>query len=77
MMNEDAATPQQVVNIQNKIDLNGTTRTVACNSTRVLGARVDNNNGILGIGALDAYFEASAGKLNVTQGPPATVIRIR
>ena len=34
VLNESDAIPNQVVQIQNKIDLNGATRTVACNSTR-------------------------------------------
>jgi fibronectin-binding autotransporter adhesin len=46
VLNEEAASPQQVVNIVNKIDLNGATRTVACNSTRsVSGGYVNGNNG--------------------------------
>jgi fibronectin-binding autotransporter adhesin len=45
VLNEAAAVPDQIVNIQNKLDLNGATRTIACNATSaVSGGYINANN---------------------------------
>ncbi|MFZ9937117.1 MAG: autotransporter-associated beta strand repeat-containing protein, partial [Luteolibacter sp.] len=48
VLNEKNAIPNQVVNLRNKLDLNGADRTVACNSTLLCDAgRVDASNGFM------------------------------
>jgi autotransporter-associated beta strand protein len=44
VLNEAAASPGQVVRIDNKIDLNGTNRTIACNSTKSISSASQNGN---------------------------------
>ncbi len=44
VMNEQAAAPIQIVNLLNKIDLNGADRTIACNSTSSITPVLNNGN---------------------------------
>ena len=46
-MNLSEGNPGQVVRVENRIDLNGTNRTVACYSTKTLSSYVNNNNGYM------------------------------
>jgi autotransporter-associated beta strand protein len=73
VLNESDAKPNQVVNIQNKIDLNGADRTVATNSTRACDAgQVKDANG---------YMKTTGGRLtgdiqNSDLANPAGLIKI-
>jgi len=72
ILNEAAANPQQIARIDNGIDLNGTNRTVTCNSTKNISAA--SGNGYMGtaggrlLGVIRNSGAAPAGLIKIGPG---------
>jgi autotransporter-associated beta strand protein len=71
VLNDDAAKPDQIVNFQNKLDLNGADRTVAANATSLVSSNYVNANN---------YFLATnagviSGDIRNSQGTAAGLIK--